>query len=114
MNQHPEHPGYSLIWAFDVVLSFNGKYPRATYEVKKEYGFDDAKVATWVADWPQRWTNYKTLVKQVDRWDKHQWKVRGESTFMVNGCVPLALNMLKKNGRVTDTGVSHLTKKSSE
>ncbi len=95
MNQHQVETNYSVKWASDIVQAFNGKYVRATEAVKKIYQFSDENVAMWVASAPRRWQNYKKIVKQLDRWDKHQNMCRGEGIDMDKSVADAVIRVLR-------------------
>ena len=78
MSQHQQSPGYSLKWALSIVQDFHGKYVRATDAVKRIYQISDENVAQWVGNSPDRWRNYKKIVKQLHRWDVQQARVGPE------------------------------------
>lgn len=101
MVQSHSHPGYSVNWACGVCQSFEQKYARATEMVCKEYRIPREMVVMWIADWPERWSNYKKVVKQVHRWMEHQDKVRGDADKHVNGCVVLAVKMLTRDHQLS-------------
>lgn len=99
MNQPKKPPGYSLRWALDIVLAFNYVYPRATESAKRLYGFSDENVAEWVANNQARWRRYKSVCKQVGRWERFQDNL-GIPYEVLDGCVVDAVEKLKKYGNL--------------
>lgn len=95
MDQQQQSQKYSLKWASGIVQDFNRKYVRATDAVKTVYQFTDENVAEWIAKAPGRWQNYKKIVKQLDRWEKHQATL-GQSPIVLNRCVVDAVTRVLK------------------
>lgn len=104
MVQLHTHPGYSVNWACGVCQSFEGKYARATEMVCKEYRIPREMVVMWIADWPERWTNYKKVVKRVHSWMEKQDSLHGNADKLLHGCVVDAVNSLKKDGHLAILG----------
>ena len=67
---------YSLLWALTVVKMLKKKYARASEATGEFYKLTDENVAMWLAKGSNRWTNYRTFVKTVERWVLQQEKCR--------------------------------------